>query len=136
MAWPEVYTALDQGTIDGVDTNYAGMYDAKQYEVTKCLSVSDHIYTAVVVIMNLKTFKALPKDLQEVMLKAGNAGGERTRETAAKANQDAIDFMAKRGLKVTHPVRKPFEALSKGVYKRFSAQVGQDLIEEVLAAQK
>ena len=59
MAWPEVYTALDQGTIDGVDTNYAGMVDAKQYEVSKCLAVTDHIYTALVVMMNLKTFSSL-----------------------------------------------------------------------------
>jgi tripartite ATP-independent transporter DctP family solute receptor len=136
MAWPEVYTALDQGTIDGVDTNYAGMYDAKQYEVTKFLAVSDHIYTAVVMLMNLKKFKSLPNDLQQVMLEAGKAAGDRTRETASKANNGAIEFMAKRGLKVTHPARKPFEDLSAGVYKRFSAQVGHDLIDEVIAAQK
>lgn len=136
MAWPEVYTALDQGTIDGVETNYAGMVDAKQYEVTKCLAVTDHIYTAVVVIMNLKTFKALPKDLQKVMLEAGKAGGERTRETASKLNNEAIQFMGNKGLTVTRPDRKPFEERVAEVYKRFSAQVGQDLINEVMAVQK
>lgn len=136
MAWPEVYTALDQGTIDGVDTNYAGMYDAKQYEVSKCLAVTDHIYTAVVVLMNLKKFKALPADLQEVMLKAAAAGGARTRETAAKLNNDAIDFMASKGLKVTRPNRAPFGEISQKVYKKFSAQVGEDLIKDVLEAQK
>ncbi len=136
MAWPEVYTALDQGTIDGVETNYAGMVDAKQYEVTKCLAVTDHIYTAVVVLMNLKTFKSLPKDLQKVMLDAGKTGGERTRETASKLNNEAIQFMGDRGLKVTRPDRKPFEERVLDVYKRFSAQVGQDLINELMAAQK
>jgi len=136
MAWPEVYTALDQGTIDGVETNYAGMYDAKQYEVTKCLAVTDHIYTAVVVMMNLKTFKSLPEDMQKVMMDAAKAGGERTRETASKANNEAIQFMANRGHKVTRPDRKPFEERAPEVYKRFSAQVGQDLINQVIAAQK
>jgi tripartite ATP-independent transporter DctP family solute receptor len=136
MAWPEVYTGLEQGTIDGVDTNYAGMIDAKQYEVTKNLAVTDHIYTAVVVLINLKKFQALPKDVQDVMWAAAKAGGERTREVARKANNDGIQFMAGRGLKVTRPDRKPFEERAPEIYKRFTAQVGQDLIDQVLAAQK
>jgi hypothetical protein len=37
---------------------------------------------------------------------------------------------------VTRPDRKPFADMAGKVYKRFSAQVGQDLIDEVLAAQK
>jgi len=136
MAWPEVYTALDQGTIDGVETNYAGMYDSKLFEVTKCLAVSDHIYTALVVLMNRKTFESLPKDLQNVMSEAARAGGDRTREMAAKLNEEAIQFITKRGHKVTRPPRKPFEDRIEVVYKRFTAQVGQDLINEVAAAQK
>jgi tripartite ATP-independent transporter DctP family solute receptor len=136
MAWPEVYTGLEQGTIDGVDTNYAGMFDAKLYEVTKNLAVTDHIYTAVVILMNRKKFESLPKDLQQVMLAAGKAGGLRTREVARTANNEAIDFMAKRGLKVTRPDRRAFEEKAPEVYKRFAAQVGPDLIEQVRAAQK
>jgi len=68
-------------------------------------------------------------------LQAGKAGGARTRETARKANNDAIAFMASKGLKVTRPDRKPFEDRVPDVYKRFIAQVGQDLIDQVKAAQ-
>ena len=136
MAWPEVYTALDQGTIDGVDTNYAGMVDAKQYEVSKCLAVTDHIYTALVVMMNLKTFNSLPPDLQDVMMKAAKAGGDRTREVASALNNDSIKFMGDKGLQVTHPDREAFAKLSGDIYKKFSAQVGQDLIDKILEAQK
>ncbi len=136
MAWPEVYTALDQGTIDGVETNYSGMYDTKLYEVTKCLAVTNHIYTALAVMMNKKTFDSLPKDIQDIIVQACRMGGERTRETASKANNDSIEFMTKRGHKVTRPDPKPFEAKVPEVYKRFTAQVGQELINEVLAAQK
>jgi TRAP-type C4-dicarboxylate transport system substrate-binding protein len=74
--------------------------------------------------------------VQQIIIEACKMGGARTRETAAKANTDAIEFMTKRGHKVTRPDPKPFEALVPAVYKRFSAQVGQDLINEVIAAQK
>jgi len=70
------------------------------------------------------------------MLEAGKAGGERTRETAAKMNQEAIQLMADKGLKVTRPDRKLFEGFAPAIYKRYSAQVGQDLIDDVMAAQK
>lgn len=136
MAWPEVYTGLEQGTIDGVDTNYAGMVDAKLYEVTKNLAVTDHIYTAVVMLMNKKKLDSMPKDLQDVMLRAGKAGSERTREVARKQNDEAIQLMASKGLKVTRPDRRAFEEPAPEVYKRFAAQVGPDLIEQVKAAQK
>lgn len=136
MAWPEVYTGLEQGTIDGVDTNYHGMIDAKLYEVGKNLAVIDHIYTAVIVIMNQKKFQSLPKDLQAAMLAAGKAGAERTRETARAANASAIELMTGKGLKVTRPDRKAFADKAPEIYKRFIAQVGPDVIDQVQAAQK
>lgn len=136
MDWPEVYTALQQGTIDGVDTNPASMVDYKLYENCKCVAAADHIYTAVVVIMNLKTFRSLPKDLQQVIVKASKEGGDRTRELATKKNNDAIEFMGSKGLKITRPDRKIFESKLPEIYKRFSAQIGQDFINEVIAAQK
>jgi len=63
MNWLEVYTALDQGTIDGVETNYNGMKDAKFHEVAKNVAVTDHIYTTFVMIINLKIFQGLSQDL-------------------------------------------------------------------------
>jgi TRAP-type transport system periplasmic protein len=136
MSWPEVYTGLDQGTIDAVDTNYSGMFDSKLYEVSKNLAVTDHIYTGLVVLMNLKKFQELPKDLQAAVQEAAKAGGERTRETARGANNEAIKFMETKGVRVTHPDRGAFEARVPDVYKRFAAQVPQNLIDEVKAAQK
>lgn len=136
MAWPEVYTGLQQKTIDGVETNYHGMADAKHYEVAKQLAVTDHIYTATVFVMNLNKFRSLPPDLQKVVVAAARAGGERMRETANKANHDAIELMIRHGVKVTRPDRQAFEAKIKPVYKQFAVMVGQDLIDEALAAQK
>jgi TRAP-type C4-dicarboxylate transport system substrate-binding protein len=64
MAWPEVYSALQQKTIDGVETNYHGMSDSKLYEVAKSLTVSDHIWTATVFMINKKKLETLsPKVL-------------------------------------------------------------------------
>jgi TRAP-type transport system periplasmic protein len=136
MAWPEVYTGLQQRTIDGVETNYHGMADSKLYEVAKNLAVTDHIFTATVYLMNLKKFQSLSPAHQDVVLKAARAAGETMKKGAAKANEDAIALMEKNGVKITRPDRAPFEGATAGVIKYFSTIVGPDLVKEVMASQQ
>lgn len=135
MAWPEVYTGFQQGTIDAVDTNPIGMRDSKLYEVAKHLAVTHHIFTALVLTMNLDKWKALPPDLQKVVMEAAQAGQKANRTRAADANEQAIEFMKQQGVKATQPDLGPFREQAKAVYKRFEAQVGPDLIRQVQAGQ-
>jgi len=136
MAWPEVYSGLQQGTIDGVETNYHGMGDAKLYEVATSLAVTDHIYTATVYLMNLARFNALSDRHKEIILAAAKAAGEVMRDGAAKANADAIALMKEAGLQITHPDRADFLKDAQQVHDHFAAMIGPDLIERVKAAQR
>jgi tripartite ATP-independent transporter DctP family solute receptor len=136
MAWPEVYTGLQQGTVNGVDTNYAGMADTKLYEVAKHLTVSDHIYTATVYIANLPKFQSLSKPHQEVILKSAKAAGEAMRQSADQLNNDAIAMMEKHGVAVVRPNRAPFVEKVQPVHKSFASIVGPDLLQQVKDAQK
>lgn len=136
MAWPEVYSALQQHTIDGVETNYLGMADGKLQEVAKYLSLTDHVFTATAFIMNMDRFKALSSDLQDIILKAAYAGGQVMFDNADKANQDAIDVMSKAGVTVVRPDPTAFKEAVKSVQDYFAAQIGPELVAEVIAAQK
>jgi tripartite ATP-independent transporter DctP family solute receptor len=136
MAWPEVYSALQQKTIDGVETNYHGMADSKLYEVAKSLTVSDHIWTATVFMINKKKFESLPPKLQDAISQAAKEAGETMFVNAGKANDDAIALMEKNGVKILRPERADFEKTIDPVHKYFSNLVDADLLEEVKAAQK
>jgi len=136
MAWPEVYSALQQKTIDGVETNYHGMSDSKLYEVAKSLAVSDHIWTATVFMINKKKLDSLSPKHQEILVTAAKAAGETMFVNAGKANAAAIALMEKNGVKITHPNRAEFEKAVEPVHKYFANLVGADLLEEVKAAQK
>jgi TRAP-type transport system periplasmic protein len=136
MAWPEVYSALQQNTIDGVETNYHGMSDSKLYEVAKSLAVSDHIWTATVFMINKKKLESLSPKHQEIVLAAAKAAGETMFVNAGQANADAIALMEKSGVKITRPDRAAFEKAVDPVHKYFANLVGADLLEEVKAAQK
>lgn len=128
MAWPEVYTALQQRTIDGVDTNYAGLIDAKQYEVAKNLAVLNHSYTANLLFMNPQKFNGLPDDLKTVVLNAAKLGAAASRTAAETVDHDAVSIMEKNGVTVTKPDPAPFRSRLQELHAEFERQVGADIV--------
>jgi len=80
--------------------------------------------------MNRKTFESLPQDLQNVMREAAKVGGIALGD-GCEAQRGSHPVYGQAGHKVTRPL-ETFEDRIEVVYKRFSAQVGQDLINEVL----
>lgn len=133
MAWQEVYTALQQGTIDGVDTNYAGFIDGKIYEVAKHLAVTNHSYTGNLLLMNLAKFNALPSDLKKVVEDAAKVGGAEARNAAKSIDGGAVEMMKKQGVTVTTPPREGFVASMKSVYDEFTPKIGADIVKKAQA---
>ncbi len=64
MAFGELYTALQQGVVDGQENPFIIIDVEKLYEVQKYLSISNHIYDAMVVVAGKKWFDSLPSNLQ------------------------------------------------------------------------
>jgi tripartite ATP-independent transporter DctP family solute receptor len=135
MAWPEVYSGLQQGTIDGVETNYHGMADAKLYEVSTDLAVVDHIFTATVYVMNKRRFDALSSEHQEIIMQAAKAAGDTMYGASRQANEDAIATMEASGVNVTRPDLAPFREATQDVRDYFTTIVGPDLMAAAEAAQ-
>jgi C4-dicarboxylate-binding protein DctP len=68
MPFSEVYSALQQGVIDGQENTNSNIYTKKFYEVQKYMTVSNHGYLGYMVVMSKKFWESLPKDLQEAVL--------------------------------------------------------------------
>ncbi|MBI4504826.1 MAG: TRAP transporter substrate-binding protein [Chloroflexi bacterium] len=133
MAWPEVYTGLQQKTIDGVDTNYAGMIDAKQYEVAKHLALTNHSYTGNLLLMNMPKFAALPADLQKVMQDAAKVGAGEARKAAKAIDDGAVDTMKGQGVAVTTVQRDEFRNAMKSVHDEFIPKIGVEIVSKAQA---
>ena len=67
MAFSELYSALQQNVVDGQENPLVNIVNNKMYEVQKFVSLTDHVYSAYIVVMNEAHFVALPADLQEVL---------------------------------------------------------------------
>jgi len=95
MAFAEVFTALQQGTIDAQE-NPLGIIDANKFqEVQKYVSQTQHVYTPYIIVMNLDKWNSLTPEQQAAM---------------EKANKEATEFQRKRSQELEDEILTNFEA--------------------------
>lgn len=90
MAFSEVYTAMQQGTIDGQENPLAIIVGNKFYEVQKYISRTEHIYVPFCVVMNEDKFNSLTEDQQEAVLKAMEEATEFQLQNNLDLEEDGI----------------------------------------------
>lgn len=100
MAFTEVFTALQQGTIDGQENSIGQIVSNKLHEMQKYISLTDHIYTPYCVVMNLKKWNALTKEQQEIVQRAMEEATEKMLAASQKYETEAIGIMEEAGCEV------------------------------------
>jgi tripartite ATP-independent transporter DctP family solute receptor len=95
MAMPEVFTALQQGTIDAQENTIGTIDGFGLYEIQHYISMTSHVYTPFMVVMNLDTFNSLSENQQQAILTAAASSVEYQRrigrENDARLIQGWID---------------------------------------------
>jgi tripartite ATP-independent transporter DctP family solute receptor len=136
MNFGEVYTGLRQGTIDSLDLPIYAVHTAKFYEVAKYMALTEHMLTPVVLMMSNAKFKALPADLQQVVIKSAQEITAWQRQTAEATNADLLNKLRDLKMEIV-PVadKRPFQDKMQVVYKEFEGKIGKDLIQAVQTAQ-
>ncbi len=87
MAFSEVFTSMQQGTIEGQENPYALIKSANFYEVQKYCNLTEHVISWIYVVLGEKKFQSLPEDLQKVVLEAGQEMQAYERELFLAAEQ-------------------------------------------------
>lgn len=124
MEFGEVYTALQQGTLDGMENPPDVTYKMKHFEVAKYFTLTNHRTQVSVMVVSKKWYDALPKDLQEVVTRAGKDTIAFADVVYTKAQQDGLEAMRKAITVTDMPpaeLQKMRDAVSKGVWERMKA---------------
>jgi len=129
MAWGEVFTAMQQGTVDGLEIP-TSVVEANNFdEVTKYLSFTRHTYSAIHLLMAERPFSGLPEDVQQAVLAAGEAAIARQREAIAAVEQDVVDALTGAGMEVNEIEDvAAFRARVAPVYEQFEDSIGSELM--------
>ena len=132
MAWTEVLTALQQGTVDGQENPLNVIVSFKLYETQKYLTITRHAYAPAPIIMSLATWKKLSPAQQTLVHKAAQAAAEFERAWDNKMEADWLKELEAKGMDVRIPDLKPFRDAVKPVYQEYGAKYGQPLIDSII----
>jgi TRAP-type C4-dicarboxylate transport system substrate-binding protein len=126
IAYSEVYNAIQTGVIQAAENEAFGLEAMKFYEVGPHIGMTAHAITIRPLGFAGKTFRKLPKDLQEVIMKAGAIGGKAGRDMEAGQSAQKLEDMQKKGWLKLHPFteRDKLLALAAPIRKAFAEEVG------------
>jgi len=139
MSFSEVFTSLQQGTIDGQENPISVIYTSKLNEVQKYMTICNYSYDPLVLGVNKKLWDSIDKDTQEIMRKAAVEAMELNVKLTREDEAKQLDEMKKKGLQVnvlTPEQIKAFQATTGPVYKEQETVIGKDLLDLFIAAGK
>ncbi len=119
MAWPEVFTALQQGTIDGLENSPVIYITANLFEVQKHISLTGHFYSPSVFTANEANFKALPADIQKIILECAEDAKQFERKYHEESDDEYLAQMRAKGMVITEVDKQPFIDAVAPLYKEF-----------------
>jgi len=110
MTFSEVFTALQQGTVDAQENPFSHIYSAGFFEVQRYLNLTAHVTGWIYVVIGEKQFRSLPRELQQKVLEAGKAMEEYHKTEFLKQEKMLREELEKRGMIFTEPDREAFRA--------------------------
>jgi tripartite ATP-independent transporter DctP family solute receptor len=130
MPFSEVYSALQQGVMDGQENPFPQIFSAKFHEVQKYLSLTGHVYTPAYLIVNEDFWKKLPKDVQDTIARLAWAAGDFARAEGERLDKELLGKIAPPML-VNEPDKNLFIKASGAIYEEFGKEItgGAELVK-------
>ncbi len=135
MEFGEVYTALQQGTLDGMENPPDVIYKMKLHEVAKFYTITEHFAFASVVILSKRWLDGLPRDLQDAVARAGKETIAFADDAYTKSQDQSLEEMRKAITVTTFPadeLQKMKELAQKGVWDRMKKDPQRGPIVQML----
>jgi tripartite ATP-independent transporter DctP family solute receptor len=130
LPWPEVYMALQQKVFDGQENPIPVIYVNKLYEVQKYLSITNHIYEPMPVVISENFWKGLTAEQQTIIQKAATAARDFNRQLIKQQTEDMLGQLKEKGMEILSPDLQPFGEAAAKVREKFVEKFGQQLIED------
>jgi TRAP-type transport system periplasmic protein len=135
IAFTELYSALQQGVVDGQENPIPTIRSMNFFEVQKYLSLTGHTYTPGAIMISPKLFNSLSNEQKSILQRAVAEGTDYERKVVADGEQADLAFLKSKGMSV---IEKPdVEAFTKAVqpvYEAMASVVPSALVQKIRAA--
>jgi len=130
MAFGELYTALQQGTVDGQENPLALIATNKFYETQKYLSLTGHFYGPAQLLISEVTWKKLSPAMQEAVQKAAIEARDYERQLLIDREAEYLQQLKNEGMEVNEVDIDAFMESVKPVWDKYRAEFG-DIIDQI-----
>ena len=135
LNYGEIYLALQSGTIDGQENPLNDIVSNSMHEVQSYLSLSNHVYTPVTLVMNGAKFDSLSDEQKAAVKEAAAAAAVDMRKLGEQKDQELLDKLKGEGkIAINEIDRASFQADSTAIYASVEGIAGADLTKAVLEA--
>ncbi len=136
ISWGELYTALQQGVVDGAENNLPSFYSSKHYEVCKFYSFDEHTAVPDILLIGTESWGRLSEQEQKWLQEAANESAVFQRKVWEESEKISLNAIKEAGVEVSYPDKKPFIIKTKKIKAMFSNNEEiMRLIKEIKAIQ-
>ena len=119
MPFPEVYSAIQQGVVDGLEASNLTIFGTKIYEVIKAVSLTRHLLGALAVSMSSKVFNSLSKKQQDILTEEFKKGADYNNTETTKLDKEYVDKLKKLGVSFNEVELSSFQERIATVFEKF-----------------
>lgn len=133
IAWPEVYTSIQQGIVSGLDNGVGVLYSTGVYEALEYYSLTNMFYASAVLMINEAKFNSLPGDIQEVLVRLGKDYAHVQRQINQDMEEEQLAKMAESGIVIVENSEIDMDSFRNAVgavYDQFEGRYGS-LVERI-----
>lgn len=132
MAFPELFTALQQGTVDGQENPITVIVATSFWEVQDHLSLTGHVYSPAMVLGSPILLDGLSDEQREWFHEAARASVDATREEVSRQENEGVALLEENGMTVKADIDiGPFQEVVEPAYEIFTSQYGSEMLERI-----
>ena len=136
ISWGEVYTAMQQKTVDGIDIDLNLAWYNNFPEVNNHVTIVNSLFSPHLVMISKRFFDSLSPEDQELVLTTFEEIKLYERQLIREGEKEILAQLKEKGVTVTvltPEERSRWAAATAGVYEQFEERIGKDLVEKVKA---
>ena len=122
ISWGELYTALQQGIVEGAENNPPSFHLSRHYEVTGYYSLNEHTAVPDILFASLHTWERLTEEEQEILKRAAEESGIYQRKLWQEATEQALTAVEEAGIEINYPDKEPFIERLQPLWQEFMAE--------------
>lgn len=136
ISWGELYTALQQGVVDGAENNPPSFYISRHYEVCKYYVLDEHTAIPDVLLISTIIWETLTAQEQQWLTEAASESAQHQKQLWKKASDDALRAVQASGVEVIYPDKTPFAEKVRPLYEAYRDEPAiYELIQQIRAVE-